>query len=170
VKPFVYLILLLLLVPLQTSLLAPLARFGIRPDLGLAVLYAIGLLTGPAEGAFAGILLGLMQDVSSAGLIGLTALSRGIMGYLSGLLGQRVLDTRSPSNSIFLAVFSLAESLMIALFFETAYGDVPVVSLLFRRMLPSAVITALAGYFILRYTARRDVLRLIRRRELQQER
>lgn len=169
-KPVVYLLVLLLLVPLQASLLAPLLHFGIRPDLGLAVLYAIGMLAGPVEGALAGIALGLLQDVSSAGLIGLTALSRGLVGFFSGMLGRRVLDAGSPSNGIFLAAFCLAESLMLALFFETAYGEVPLVSLLFRRMLPGAIITAFAGYLVLRSLARKGVLRLVLRRTMLQER
>jgi rod shape-determining protein MreD len=169
-RPVVYLIVLLLLVPIQASLLAPFVRFGFRPDLGLAVLYAVGLLAGPVEGALAGILLGLLQDASSAGLLGLSGLSHGILGLFAGFLGRRVLDTGSPSNILFLAAFGLAESLMIALFLETTYGDVPFWTLFFRRMLPGALATAIIGYGVLRFATRRNILRLVLRRNLQQER
>ena len=168
-KPVVYLIVLLLLVPVQASLLAPLARLGLRPDLGLAVLFTIGLITGPVEGALAGIAIGMAVDLSSAGLLGLSALLCGILGLIAGLLGKRVLDISSPSSTVFLAAFSIAQSLMIMLFLETVYGSVPVWSFLFRRALPGALATAFAGYFLLRFVTRRQTLRLVLRRELQKE-
>jgi len=169
-KPVVYLIILLLLVPVQASLLAPLDRFGLRPDLGLAVLYAIALITGPVEGALAGTVIGLAVDLSSASFLGLTGLALGILGFFAGLLGQRVLDIGSPSNTVFLAFFSVVQTVMIMVYLEATSGSVPVASFIVRRMLPSAVTTAIAGHFLLRFVTRRDMLRLILRRDLQKER
>jgi cell shape-determining protein MreD len=168
-KSVAYLILLVLLIPIQTGVLEPLANIGIRPDLGMVFLYAIGLLTGPVEGALAGMALGLLQDISGVGIVGLSGLSRGAAGFVAGLLGSRVLDIGSPSNIVFLAAFTAAESLFIALFFELSYGSMPVWSLLFRRMLPGALFTALAGYAVLQVVSRRQVLRAILRRNLQKE-
>lgn len=165
----VYGLLLLLLIPFQASLLAPFARFGLAPDLGLAVLYTIGLLTGPVEAALAGIAVGLLRDVASASPFGFSGLSLGIAGLGAGLLGKRVLDVQSPSNMLFLAVFSIAEALFTALFLEATYGSVPLLSLFFRRMVPRAAVTAAAGYWLLRLAARRNVLMLITRRDLQRE-
>lgn len=169
-KPAAYLIAFLLLVPIQAGLFAPLFQFGIRPDLALAFLYAIGLVTSPREGAVAGIGLGLLLDLSSASLIGLSGLSLGALGLAAGFLGRRVLDLDSPSNLVFLTLFSLAQSLAVAFFLATTYGDLPFWSLVFRRMLPGAISTAVIGYFLLRFVVRRDFLRLILRRELQKER
>lgn len=168
-KPRVYLIILLLLIPLQASLFGPLPLGGITPDLGLAVLYCIGLMAGPVEGAFAGIAIGLLQDVGSASLIGFSGLTRGIVGLAIGFLGRRVLDIQSPSNIIFLVVFSLAEALLAAVFLDITYGAVPLAGLFFGRMIPRAVTTAIAGYIILRLVTGRRVLPWIRRRELQKE-
>ena len=169
-RPPVYLAILLLLLPVQAGLLAPLDRLGIRPDLGLAIVYTIGLLTGPGEAALAGVAFGLLQDVGTASLLGFSGLTRGLVGITAGVLGQRVLDVRSSSNSLFLFAFSIAESLLAALFLEAAWGDVPLGSLLVRQMLPRAFFTALAGYVILRLATRRNVPGLIMRHELQKER
>ena len=65
-KPRVYLIVLLLLLPLQASLFGPLSLGGITPDLGLAVLYCIGLLTGPVEATAMG---NLLMQAKALGLI-----------------------------------------------------------------------------------------------------
>ena len=107
-KPRIYLIILLLIIPIQASLFSPLSLAGIKPDLALAVIYIIGLLTGPGEAALAGIGIGLVQDIGSASFIGLNGFTRGLIGLFAGLFGKRVLDISSPSNFILLAAFSLA--------------------------------------------------------------
>jgi rod shape-determining protein MreD len=168
-KLWVYVIIFLLLLPLQASLFGPLSLGGIAPDLGLAVLYCIGLLTGPVEAAFAGIALGLLQDLGSGSLIGFSGLTLGIIGLFIGFLGRRVLDIQSPSNSIFIGLFGIAGSVLAALFLELTYGSVPLLGLFLVRMVPRAVTTALAGYGILRLVTDKHVLALIRRRELQKE-
>lgn len=168
-KPRVYLIVLLLLLPLQASLFAPLSLGGVTPDLGLAVLYCIGLLTGPVEAALAGVAIGLLQDVGSASLIGYSGLTRGVVGLFAGFLGRRVLDVQSPSNIVFLFFFCLAETIFSALFLELTYGTVPLVGLFFGRMLPRAITTALVGYALLQLITGKNVLAWMRRRELQKE-
>ena len=168
-KPRVYVIVFFLLLPLQASLFSPLSLGSIAPDLGLAVLYCIGLLTGPVEAALAGIAIGLLQDIGSASLIGFSGLTRGIVGLFVGLLGKRVLDIQSPSNIVFLACFSLAEALFAAVFLDLTYGAYPLLYQFFGSMLPRAIITAVVGYTIIRYVTSKKVLFWMRRRELQKE-
>jgi rod shape-determining protein MreD len=168
-KPRMYLIVLLLLLPLQASLFGPLPLGSIAPDLGLAVLYCIGLVTGPVEAALAGVAIGLTQDLGSASLIGFSGLTRGVVGLFAGLLGRRVLDIQSQSNIALLFVFCLAESLLSALFLEITYGSVPLVGLFFGRMVPRAITTALVGYAFLRLMAGKNVLAWLLRRGLQKE-
>jgi cell shape-determining protein MreD len=167
-KSRVYLIVLLLLIPVQGSLLAPFAA-GLRPDLGLAVVYAIGLLTGPGEATLAGTAVGLLLDIGSASLLGFSGLTYGISGFFSGLLGRRVLDVQSAPNVVFLALFSIAQSLFAVFFLEMTYGSMPVFSQFVRRIVPQAVVTTAAGYFLLQFTTRRPVLAWIRRRELEKD-
>lgn len=168
-KPRVYVMLLILIIPLQASLLGPLSLGGIKPDLGLAALYCIGLLTGPGEAALAGMALGLIQDLGSAGLIGFTGLTRGLIGLLAGVLGRRVLDLASPSNIVFIAGFGVAEGIFIALFLQAFRGDVPFFGMLFTHMLPAALYTGVLGYLLLRLVTRKGVLAALRRRSLQKE-
>ena len=168
-KPRVYFMVFLLLIPLQASLFGPLSLGGAAPDLGLAVLYGVGLLTGPIEGALAGIAIGLTQDLGSASLIGFSGFTRGLVGLFTGLLGRRVLDIQSPSNIIFLVIISLADSLFSSLFLEITYGSVPVFGLFFGHAILRALTTAFAGYGILRLITGKNVLAWIRRRELQKE-
>ncbi len=165
----VYLAALLLIIPVQATLFNPISLAGIRPDLGLAVVYIIGLLTGPLEACLAGMALGLVQDIGSASLLGLNAFTRGMVGVAAGYLGTRVLDISSPSNIVFLSAFSLAEGIFIALFMQVYYGSVPLLSIILMRLLPQAVFTGLLGTFMLRFMDRKKVMTLLMRRSLLKE-
>jgi rod shape-determining protein MreD len=168
-KAWVYLVILLLMVPVQATLLNPLSIGGIKPDLALALLFIIGLIAGPVEGAFAGMGMGLIQDIGSASLIGFTGLSRGLVGLLAGLLGRRVLDIDNPVIVLFLVALSVAEGIFITLFMQTTYGAVPFFSLVAGRIVPEALYTGLFGLLMLHVTKKKKVLALVKRQDIQKE-
>ncbi len=168
-KPRVYFVVLLLVIPFQASLIEPISLGGIKPDIALAALFIIGLLTGPTEAAIAGMAIGLVQDVGSASFIGFSAMTRGLVGLAAGLLGSRILDLSSPVIILFLAVFSLAEGILIALFLSVTYGDVPVLSMLGVRMLPQALYTSILGLLLLKFVSNKNNLPLLMRRNFQKE-
>ncbi len=168
-KPRVYITVLLLIIPFQATLLGPFSLGGIKPDLALTVLFVIGLLTSPAEATLAGIGIGLAQDIGSASLIGFSGFTRGLTGLAAGILGTRVLDIGSPAIVFFLVIFSFAEGVLIALFLQVTYGDVPFLSLLGTRFLPQALYTGVLGLMVLRVVNKRGVVAMLKRRDLQKE-
>jgi rod shape-determining protein MreD len=168
-KPRVYLMMLLLIIPAQASLFSPLSLAGIKPDLPLALIYIIGLLTGPTEASLAGMGIGLVQDIGSASLVGMNGFTRGLIGLGAGFLGRRVLDIASPSNVIFLAAFSLMEGIVISMFMQIFYGSVPFFSMFFTRMVPQALYTGLLGTLMLRFISNKNVATQLMRRSLQKE-
>jgi rod shape-determining protein MreD len=168
-KGLVYLAILLLIIPVQAALFDPLPLGGIKPDLALALIYVIGLLTGPVEASLAGMAMGLVQDIGSASPLGMNGLTRGLIGLGAGLLSRRVLDIASPMNVIFLMAFSLAEGFIIMLFMQTFFGDVPFFSLLLTVLLPQALVSGLLGIFLLRFMNRKSVMSMLMRRSLLKE-
>ncbi len=168
-KPYVYALILVLIIPLQSTLLNTVSVFGIKPDLALVVLFIIGMLTSPVEAALAGMSIGLVQDIGSASLFGFSGLTRGLVGLGAGLLGSRVLDISNPVIVLFPAVFSLAEGILIMLFLQVNYGAVPMVAMITGRLIPQAIYTSVLGFFLLRLVNRRDILRLLKRRNIQKE-
>jgi rod shape-determining protein MreD len=168
-KPHVYFLILFLFIPVQAGLLDPLSLGGIKPDLALTLIYIIGLLTGPMEAALFGMALGLIQDIGSASFVGLSALTRGLIGFSAGLLGNRVLDLTSPSNSVFLAAFSILEGICIALFLLLFSGSVPFFTLAMERIIPQALYTGVLGAVLLRLLGKRDVMPALLRRNVHKE-
>jgi cell shape-determining protein MreD len=165
----VYLVILLLIIPFQASLLDPLSLAGIKPDLALAILFIIGLLTGPAEAALAGMAIGLVQDIGSASLIGFSGLTRGLVGFAAGQLGLKVLDIGSPAIVLFLAIFSLGEGILITLFLQVTGGAVPFLSMIGGRLIPQALYTSILGLALLQLVNKKGVLTRLTRRNLQKE-
>jgi len=168
-KAGVYFILFLLVIPFQASLLNPLSLAGIKPDLALALLYIIGLVISPLEATIIGIGTGLLLDIGSVSLIGLTGFTRGLVGLFASLLGKKVLDVSSPSNGIFLAGFSLLEGIGLMLFMQIFYEDLPFFSLIAGRILPQAIYTGVLGVVLLQFMAGKNVLASLMRRTVQKE-
>lgn len=168
-KPAVYFILFLLILPVQASLVRPLTIAGIAPDIALAAVYIIGLLTGPREAALAGLAVGLLQDAGSASFLGFTAATRGVAGMLAGLLGRKVLNIASMSNILFLMAISVVEDVAIAVFLGSVYGSVPFFTMLLHRMLPQALLTGVVGALALRFISRGRRVEALLRRGLERE-
>ena len=110
-----YVSLLLLLVPIQVTLLAHISPWGIRPDLCLVATCLLGFLGGKKKGCTAGIGLGFVQDLFSGGAGIVNLFTKGLAGFLSGLIAKTLSNT--TAQAIFLPTFLLScASSLIALF------------------------------------------------------
>jgi rod shape-determining protein MreD len=98
--------LLLFLLPIQTTLLEHISLWRVKPDLCLVATCLAGFLGGRARGLWLGLGLGFIQDMYSAGGIGLNMITKGLAGVVSGTAAKILSDT-SPS-AIFLPTLILS--------------------------------------------------------------
>lgn len=61
-----------------------------QPDWLLVFATLLGFLGGPARGAFAGALSGLLLDVLTGRFLGLQVLTRTLIGYMAGIGAQQI--------------------------------------------------------------------------------
>jgi len=113
-----YLILVLLLVPLQTTLLPHLSVWNIKPDLGLVAAALVGLFAGELEGLLVGLAIGWVLSLFSAGELWVSLLTNGGVGLLAGFLGRQVSQVTSISLGLGLLLVSLASGLVAAMSFK----------------------------------------------------
>ena len=113
-----YLILVLLLVPLQTTLLPHLSVWDIKPDLGLVAAAFVGLLAGELEGLLVGLAIGWVLSLFSAGELWLSLLTDGGVGLLAGFLGRQVSQMTPISLGVGLLLVSLMSGLFAAMSFR----------------------------------------------------
>ena len=73
----------------QTTLVPLVAGGGAPVDLVLIVVVFAALNRGPVVGLWTGTLAGLLQDALSGGIIGVSGLTKTIIGVLAGVAGSR---------------------------------------------------------------------------------
>src|SRR5205823_11196861 len=113
-----YLMLVLLLVPLQTTLLPHLSVWNIKPDLGLVAAALVGLFAGELDGLLVGLAIGWVLSLFSAGELWLTLLTNGGVGLLAGFLGRQVSQLTSISLGVGILLVSLVSGLFAAMTFK----------------------------------------------------
>jgi hypothetical protein len=113
-----YLILVLLLVPLQTTLFPHLSVWNIKPDLGLVAAALVGLFAAELEGLLVGLAIGWVLSLFSAGELWLSLLTNGGVGLLAGFLGRQVSQVTAISLGAGLLLVSLASGLLAAMSFK----------------------------------------------------
>ena len=117
-KFLLYLILVLLLVPVQTTLLPHLSVWNIKPDLGLVAAALVGLFAAELEGLLVGLAIGWVLSLFSAGELWLSLLTNGGVGLLAGFLGRQVSQVTAISLGTGVLLVSLASGLLAAMSFK----------------------------------------------------
>ncbi len=77
---------------LQVTVAPELTIWGVKPDFLLAMTVCVALLEGPVNGAFFGFASGFLADIFSTSLLGVTALAKTAMGFLTGTFQSRVIS------------------------------------------------------------------------------
>jgi rod shape-determining protein MreD len=96
-KAILYGVFILIIVPIQATILHHIAIGGVRPDLCLAITCLIGYVIGERHGLLLGLAVGFMQDLVSAGDMWINFLSKGVCGFVAGLVGRHLVQTTSLS-------------------------------------------------------------------------
>jgi rod shape-determining protein MreD len=148
-KPISYIMILLLVVPVQTTVIDTLSFHGTKPDLGLIVVYMIGLSVGVVDGILMGLLIGLLMDLFSGGMLGVNLLAKAFVGGGAGLLGRTVLHVRVLFPVVMLFAVSLAAGLMSYLFLQVLEGRIIFREAFWGIILPQSLYDTVLGAVLL---------------------
>jgi hypothetical protein len=111
-KFFAYSGLVLLLVPVQTTLLPHVAIWDIKPDLGLILAALIGVVAGELQGLMVGLAIGWILNLYSAGDLWLNLVTTGGAGLFAGLLARQVAEITPTILAVGLLFLSLIGGLV----------------------------------------------------------
>ncbi|MCL4516526.1 MAG: rod shape-determining protein MreD [Firmicutes bacterium] len=128
---------------LQATVLPHLQIFGIKPDLVSLVVVAFALFRGRYQGAAVGISGGLMIDFLRGDFLGLSALSKGIVGFLLGTMEERVFNDDFIIPVVTAFAGTLADQLLFLILGDAFGLDYPVWPGIFAIALPTALYTAM---------------------------
>lgn len=111
---------------LQTSLARFLVGGAATVDLVLVVVVYVALTGGPVAGMLAGSLAGLTQDALSIGVIGIGGLSKSIVGFAVGAIGQQFIVTAAlPRLVVFLGATVAHAAIFMGLYVLLGLGSFP---------------------------------------------
>ena len=95
---------------LQTTLSPLLGRAAIVVDFGLVVVVFTGLAMGPAAGLLAGSVTGLVQDALAGGIVGISGLSKTLVGFAAGVFGTMFIVTRPVPRFVMFFLASIVDA------------------------------------------------------------
>jgi rod shape-determining protein MreD len=140
-KPFFWVFVLVVTLVIQTTWLPLVTVGGARPDLLLLVVVSTGLLLGREHGVGMGFFAGLLQDLASGNIFGVSVLSKTATGYLAGIMERNVFK-----ENVLLPLMGV----VVATVFNSAFMIVMLLFLGFAVDLPTAAANTL---FVLGYNA-----------------
>lgn len=115
----------------------------VKPDFFLLAAILLGMQRGPGSAALWGVMLGLVQDSLSGGVIGMNFITKPVVGAAMGLLRSKM-DFANPNTQTLAGLgASLADGLMLAALVNGFHPAKAVSWSLYRIVIPGAVYNAL---------------------------
>jgi len=114
-RVIVYAAILAALAVLQTNVLQAVEIAGVRPDLALIVIAYVAVMNGSFEGELGAFVGGLVEDILSLSPPGFHALLRTLMGFLYGIVHNRMLVDAVLAPVLLLAAGTLVKALLAGL-------------------------------------------------------
>ncbi len=113
----------ILIFTIQTTILRYISIGGVKPDIILIVTVYVGLRQGKEKGISTGFIFGLIQDSLSAGIIGVNALSKGLLGFIVGNVREKIMSENMITQSLFIFIATIFDGLILLLISETIFQE-----------------------------------------------
>jgi rod shape-determining protein MreD len=140
-----YSLLVLFLIPVQTTWLNGLSLNDIKPNLALLLIYFTGFYAGEINGMAAGLAAGALMDLLSGGPFGLNIASLAMMGLASGLVGRFFIHTTATLTMGLVFILSILNGLLTFSFHQWVVGGIPFNEVFRWTILPEALYNTAVG-------------------------
>ena len=145
---FLYVCLFLLVVPIQTTFLEYVSPWGVKPDLCLVATCLVGFLGGQVRGFGVGMGLGFVQEIFSAGSVGLNMIVKGLAGLVSGTAAKTLSNTTPPAIFLPTLVLSFACGLVSLISARPKVDGVLLIHDFQFILLPQAIFNAVMAFSV----------------------
>ena len=123
--------------------------YAIKPDLMLVVVISMAFYNDSEKGAIIGFAGGLLKDLFSVHFLGVNALVKTVVGYLSGVIRDRIFSYHLLwIVAIFTFGFSLVNNLIVYILLSALHSNYDFVHILSTVSLWQAVINACISPFV----------------------
>lgn len=129
----------------QATVLSQVQVGGVTPDLPLVLTALVALFRGSEVGSLVGFSLGLFQDLTGGGLVGVQALSKAVVGFGLGFAGDRLMVSNPLIQVSSLIVVSLGEGVIRFVVLKLFHYPEGLGGLMVHVVAPRAVFNGLVG-------------------------
>jgi rod shape-determining protein MreD len=134
---------------IQLTLINSITILGLKPDLIMVVVVVFSSLKGAKEGTVSGFASGLLQDIFSAGLLGINALVKTVIGFTCGIVKEKIFH----EHILFIIpvitfIASFMQSIIILLLLRAFGTEYNLAWSLKQVALPEALYSSLLSPFI----------------------
>ncbi len=132
----------------QTTVLQHFSIMGIVPNTSLIILVIYGLLKGKYNGAFVGLVLGLLQDILFSKVIGVNALIYFLIGYVVGLLDDKVFKENLVLPFLTILASTFVYHVLYYLFMVFLSKDVNIIIIMKDVLIGEMIYNSILSIFI----------------------
>jgi rod shape-determining protein MreD len=127
----------------QTTVFDFFAFGGIKPDLSIVVIVYFALFQGISAAVGTGLIMGLLEDILSGGVLGVNMLTKSITGYLFSLVGRKIVIANPANHAIVVFLASLLNSGLFYFIIGLTPLTTPGNKIISRLILPQAAYNSL---------------------------
>ncbi len=138
----------ILIFTIQTTVLRYISIAGVTPDIILIFTVYAGLRQGKEKGITTGFILGLIQDSLSAGIMGVNALSKGLLGFIVGDIREKIMSENTITQCFFIFIATIFDGLIVLLISETIFPEDLGGRISLRPLLSRALYNSIIGLLI----------------------
>ncbi|MBI3597021.1 MAG: rod shape-determining protein MreD [Nitrospirae bacterium] len=142
---WIYTLIVLLLIPVQTTWLQAVGMHAVKPDLALLLIYFTGFYAGEMKGFTIGWITGALMDFFSGGPFGLQIAMKATAGLLSGLLGRFFLNATGTLTMGLVLLLSLITGTIGYFFHQLVVGEIHFMEAFRWTLLPEALYNSVLG-------------------------
>ncbi len=142
-----YLIWLLLLTVLQSTVAREIDLWGIAPNFILCFVVLAGYSRGKIQGAIVGGIFGLVYDILIGRMIGVNSLCYFYIGFASGVFSERFFSGGKRLASVLTTIVATIFSALVYYFARLAvHGDIGFFTAVFRIGFPEAIYNGVMSF------------------------
>ena len=142
---FAQILIVIILFSIQTTWLGIFSIGGVIPDLALIWVVYCGVHYSRTMGIVSGIVMGILQDSLSGGLLGLNTLSKSFIGFFFAILKDKFFVEGVVPVAFFLTASSLFDGLVFYFFMNTVLEGEIASSFLYQSLPAYGIYNGIVG-------------------------
>ena len=139
---------------LQSTLFRQIEIYGVAPNTALILVISFAIYSGRNKGAIIGFFVGILQDIIFGRTVGLNALVFMIIGYLVGLMDQKIFKDNLLIPFILTASITIVyETINLLLIFLLGYR-VELLNIIKKMLITEVIYNSVTSLIIHRYISK----------------